>query len=96
MLNPEMTPEIEETLYSDALNIYTTYLDPQSPDHLNLPAYISQGMEQSKQIFVFAKCMIFPNHSRKQILSTLRYQSCGNNEILSYLKMGSIELVDKT
>lgn len=48
MLNPEITPEIEETLYTDAQYIYTTYLDPESADFLNLPMYISQGMKQSK------------------------------------------------
>lgn len=48
MLNPDMTQEIEETLYNDARNIYTTYLDPESADFLNLPMYISQGMKQSK------------------------------------------------
>ncbi|OXU20981.1 hypothetical protein TSAR_003479 [Trichomalopsis sarcophagae] len=47
MLNPEITPEIEETLYIDAQNIYTTYLDPESADFLNLPIYISQGMKQN-------------------------------------------------
>lgn len=50
MLNPDMTPEIEETLYTDALNIYMTYLDARSPDHLNLPLYISQGMKQSNKL----------------------------------------------
>lgn len=48
MLNPEMTPETEESLYNDALNIYSTYLDSESADFLNLPGYISQGMKQSK------------------------------------------------
>lgn len=48
MLNPEITPEIEETLYADAQNIYSTYLDPESTDFLNLPTHISQGMKESK------------------------------------------------
>ncbi|CAD6221169.1 GSCOCG00005067001-RA-CDS [Cotesia congregata] len=32
MLNPEMTEEIEENLYLDAQNIYSTYLDPTGSD----------------------------------------------------------------
>ncbi|XP_012271513.1 sorting nexin-14 isoform X2 [Orussus abietinus] len=45
MLNPEMTPDIEESLYIDAQNIYSTYLNPEAPDYLHLPLYISKGME---------------------------------------------------
>ena len=47
MLDPEIKPENEEALYNDAMNIYATYLDPESVDFLNLPMYISQGMKQS-------------------------------------------------
>lgn len=50
MLDPEITPANEETLYADALNIYSTYLDPESTDYLNLPSYISEGMKQSKSL----------------------------------------------
>ncbi|XP_043278854.1 sorting nexin-14-like isoform X2 [Venturia canescens] len=46
MLNPEITPVIEEILYVDALNIYSTYLDPDGSDYLHLPAHISQGMQE--------------------------------------------------
>lgn len=59
MLNPEMTPETEESLYNDALNIYSTYLDSESADYLNLPDYISQGMKQSnkERFFKFFFCI---------------------------------------
>lgn len=50
MLNPEITSTIEETLYVDALNIYSTYLDPDGSDYLYLPAHISQGMHESTLI----------------------------------------------
>ncbi|XP_014206596.1 sorting nexin-14-like [Copidosoma floridanum] len=46
MLNPEITPELEKTLYADARSIYSTYLDSESPDFLNLPMYIAQGMKE--------------------------------------------------
>ncbi|KAL7288116.1 sorting nexin-14-like isoform X2 [Trichogramma pretiosum] len=46
LLNPDMKPEMEETLHAEALKIYSTYLDPEGPDFLNLPIYISQGMKQ--------------------------------------------------
>lgn len=52
MLNPEMTTEIEEILYVDSLNIYSTYLDPDGSDYLHLPAHISQGMQESTLNFI--------------------------------------------
>lgn len=58
MLNPEMTPTTEETLYNDAKKIYTTYLDPESIDFLNLPMYISQGMKESKYRYFYVCFLI--------------------------------------
>jgi hypothetical protein len=69
MLNPEMTPAIEETLYIDAKNIYCTYLDPESVDFLNLPIYISQGMKQSNKI-------VFVLSRKFAILCEINYYFC--------------------
>ncbi|XP_015120407.1 sorting nexin-14 [Diachasma alloeum] len=46
MLNPDVTPDLEEALYTDAQSIYSTYLDPQGPEYLHLPWHITQGMHQ--------------------------------------------------
>ncbi|XP_034949183.1 sorting nexin-14-like [Chelonus insularis] len=46
MLNPEMTKEMEENLFIDAQNIYSTYLDPEGSEYVYLPWHISQGMQQ--------------------------------------------------
>ncbi|KAK0097139.1 hypothetical protein PV326_003144 [Microctonus aethiopoides] len=46
MLNPDMTKEIEINLYTDAQSIYSTYLDPESSEYLNLPWHISAGMQE--------------------------------------------------
>ncbi|XP_008560799.1 sorting nexin-14 [Microplitis demolitor] len=46
MLNPEITREIEENLYLDAQNIYSTYLDPNSSEYIHLPWHITLGLQQ--------------------------------------------------
>ncbi|KAF7990048.1 hypothetical protein HCN44_008722 [Aphidius gifuensis] len=46
MLNPEMTPEIEEILFTDASNIYSTYLKPDGLEYLDLPDHICDGMKK--------------------------------------------------
>lgn len=66
MLNPEITPETEETLYNDAQNIYSTYLDPDSADFLNLPMYISNGMKQSNRASLY-NITIDSSHKTNQL-----------------------------
>lgn len=51
MLNPEISVEAEKTLYNDAMNIYTTYLDPNGPECIRIPLSITQGIEESKMLF---------------------------------------------
>lgn len=46
MLNPEMTPAIEEALFLDAQNIYSTYLTSDGPEYFHLPSHISKGMKE--------------------------------------------------
>ncbi|CAG5101242.1 Similar to snx14: Sorting nexin-14 (Danio rerio) [Cotesia congregata] len=41
-----MTEEIEENLYLDAQNIYSTYLDPTGSEYIHLPWHITQGLQQ--------------------------------------------------
>lgn len=47
MLNPEMPPSAEKSLYIDVRNLYTVYLDPDGPEYLYLPLHITQGIRQS-------------------------------------------------
>ncbi|XP_043513618.1 sorting nexin-14-like [Frieseomelitta varia] len=46
MLNPEMSSNAENTLYTDIQNMYATYLDPDGPEYLHLPEDISMGIRQ--------------------------------------------------
>ncbi|XP_066581339.1 sorting nexin-14-like [Prorops nasuta] len=46
MLDPEMTEEVEQNLYLNVKNLYTAYLDSNSPDYLHLPLHISIGIEK--------------------------------------------------
>lgn len=63
MLNPDMSEKAESSLYTDIQNMYSTYLDPNGPEYLNLPEDISIGIRRSKSalrlIFttVFEKCV---------------------------------------
>lgn len=41
-----MSPEAEEDLYVDVQNMYSTFLDPDSPEYLHLPQHISVGIKQ--------------------------------------------------
>ncbi|XP_011314371.1 sorting nexin-14 [Fopius arisanus] len=44
MLTPDMTSDLEESLYTSAQSIYSSYLDPEGGEYLHLPWHISQGM----------------------------------------------------
>ncbi|KAJ8681663.1 hypothetical protein QAD02_017455 [Eretmocerus hayati] len=46
LLDPEMSVEAEQALYNDAKSIYSSYMDPESSDFLNLPINICEGMKQ--------------------------------------------------
>lgn len=51
MLNPDMSLNAENSLYTDIQNMYATYLDPEGPEYLHLPEDISIGIRQSKYFF---------------------------------------------
>ncbi|XP_006608646.1 sorting nexin-14-like isoform X1 [Apis dorsata] len=46
MLNPDMSLNAENSLYTDIQNMYATYLDPEGPEYLHLPEDISIGIRQ--------------------------------------------------
>ncbi|XP_048505459.1 sorting nexin-14-like isoform X2 [Athalia rosae] len=46
MLNPDMTVETEENLYTAAQSLYSSYLIPNSPNYLYLPLHISKGLQK--------------------------------------------------
>jgi hypothetical protein len=48
ILNPEMSISAEESLYIDVQNMYIVYLDPNGPEYLYLPLYISKDIQHSK------------------------------------------------
>ncbi|XP_076243695.1 sorting nexin-14 isoform X2 [Calliopsis andreniformis] len=55
MLNPDMSENAENNLYTDIRSMYSIYLDPNGPEYLNLPEDISTGIRRilekgSKQI----------------------------------------------
>ncbi|XP_031833287.1 sorting nexin-14 [Nomia melanderi] len=46
MLNPELSADAENSLYTDIQAMYSTYLDPEGPEYLHLPEEISRGICQ--------------------------------------------------
>lgn len=50
MLNPDITSEIENALYDEVRNIYSSYLDTDSPDYVHLSQHVSEGIKNSKEI----------------------------------------------
>ncbi|XP_003705519.2 sorting nexin-14 isoform X1 [Megachile rotundata] len=46
MLNPEMSLNAENNLYTDIQNMYLMYLDPDGPEYLHLPEDISMGIRR--------------------------------------------------
>ncbi|KAK3930284.1 Sorting nexin-14 [Frankliniella fusca] len=46
MLTPDISAEEKELLYKDAMDLYSVYFNPESPDNIGLPPSIVQSMKE--------------------------------------------------
>lgn len=57
MLIPDISQEEKEVLYKDAMDLFTLYFNPESPDNIGLPSDIVENMRQGEKLQVSA-CVI--------------------------------------
>lgn len=46
MLTPDISSEEKELLFKDAMDLFSVYFNPESPDNIGLPSEIVQSMKQ--------------------------------------------------
>lgn len=51
MLTPDISTEDKELLYKDAMDLFSVYFNPASPDSIGLPPDIVENMKQGNWVF---------------------------------------------